>query len=74
MKEPNLIKLKKLLESKKAILINNKFVIRVLGFSDMRDFVEAINSWGYSHDFTYDTKVYDWQRFLKAWIKETYFN
>jgi hypothetical protein len=72
--QPNLIKLEKLVKSKKPILINNKLIKRILGFSDMRDFCEAINSWGYSHDFTYDTKTEDWQRYLRAWFKEEYLN
>lgn len=70
--QTNLIKLKKLVDSKKAILINNKFVFRTLAFSDVREFCEAIHSWGYSRDFTYQTIQNDWQRFLRTWIKETY--
>jgi len=71
--KPNLIKIEKLVTSKKAIITNNKFIKRTLGFEDMREFTEAIHSWGYSRDFTYQSNVYgNWQKFLKQWLFETY--
>lgn len=70
--KPNLIKLKNLVESKKAILVNNKLVMRILGFSDMRDFAQSLHSWGYCRDFIYQTQTYDWQRFLRLYLKETF--
>lgn len=70
--QPNLIKLEKLVRSKKAICVNNKFIKRTLGFSEMRDFCEAIHNWSYARDFTYQDATYDWQKFLRLWIKEEF--
>lgn len=72
MQKANLIKLEKLLKSKKAIVVNNKFIKRILGFDDMRDFYKEIGDWGYVNDFTYRTEMYDNQRFLRRFLKETY--
>ncbi len=72
--QPNLIKLEKLLQSKKAILLNNKLIKRTLGFDDIRDFLKVISDWGYARDFTYQTETEDWQRFLRLWIKEEFIN
>lgn len=72
--EPNLIKIEKLVKSKKAILVNNKFIKRILGFDDMRDFVKDIGDWGHCTDFTYCTEEYDWQRFLKRYLKDNFLN
>lgn len=72
MTQPNIIKIEKLVKSRKPISINNKFIKRILGFEDMRDFCESIHNWGYSRDFTYQTLEYDWQRFLKTYLKEEF--
>lgn len=69
--QPDLIKIERLIKSKKAVNINNKLV-KMLGFDDMRDFFESIHSWGYSRDFTYQTTQDDMQRFTKAYIRETF--
>lgn len=69
--QPNLIKIERLLKSKKAININNKLA-KMCGFEDMRDFFESIHNWGYSRDFTYQTTEYDIQRFTRAYLKEVY--
>ncbi len=71
--KPNLIKIEKLLKSKKTILVNNKLIKRILGFDDMRDLSKSISDWGYCTDFTYRTEEYDWQRFIRRWLKEEYF-
>lgn len=72
MQNVNRIKLAKLLRSKKAIIVNNNFIKKTLGFDDMRDFYREIGDWGYVTDFTYRTEEYDNQRFLRRFLKETY--
>ena len=69
--QPNLIKIERLIKSKKAININNKLA-KMLGFEDMRDFFAEIHEWGYNRDFTYQNTEYDMQKFLRAFVKETY--
>ncbi len=67
----NLVKIERLLKSKKAIKFNNKLV-KLLGFDDMRDFFEDIHSWGHSRDFTYQTTQDDMQKFIRAYIRENF--
>lgn len=74
MENPNLIKLERLLKSRKPILINNKFIKRILGFEDMRDFYKAVGDWGHCTDFTYRNEEYDNQRFIRRFLRETYFD
>lgn len=69
---PNLIKIEQLVRSKKAINTNNKLIKRMLGFEDMRDFIDKIQTWGYSRDFTYQAHTDDWQKFFKLFLKENY--
>ncbi len=52
MQKANLVKLEKLLKSKKAIVVNNKFIKRVLGLDDMRDFYKMIG------DFSFIKRTY----------------
>lgn len=74
MPTANLIKLERLLKSRSPILINNKFIKKILGYDDMRDFYKDIGDWGYTSDFTYRNEEYDNQRFLRRFLKETYFD
>lgn len=69
--QPDIQRIEGMLNSKAPILINNRFA-KVLGFDDMRDLFASIHEWGYSRDFTYDTKTVDMQRFLRAYLRETY--
>lgn len=72
MKE-NINEIKRIVESKEAIIINNHFIKRVLGFDDMRDFFQSIGDWGYSHDFTYkDKQTEDFKTFFHEYLKENY--
>lgn len=69
---PNLIKIEKLLKSRKAINLNNK-LSRILGFDGMRELFGSIHSWGYSRDFTYQSYINeDMQKFLRAYLRENY--
>jgi hypothetical protein len=62
----NPIKIAELVKSKKAILINTKFIKSVLGFDDMRDFAKSIGDWGFATDFTYrNYQLENWQLFLR---------
>lgn len=73
--KPNLIKIEKLVKSKKAIVINQKFITRILGFDDMRDFAESLHDFGYTTDFTYlDYQTESWQSFLRRYLKEGFLN
>jgi hypothetical protein len=72
MHNANLIKIERLLKKKEKIVINNKFIKRILGFDDMRDFYKDVGDWGYCTDFTYRNEEYDNQRFLRRYLKETY--
>jgi hypothetical protein len=65
-------KLKKIVNSKKAIILNHDFIKNVLGYDDMRDFAEVLHNWGYHRDFTYENTEYSWDRFFKTFLKETY--
>ena len=61
--------LKKVLSLKKSIIVDQKLV-EAMGFDDMRDFAEALHSWGHCRDFTYSKIEYNWQKFLRQFIKE----
>lgn len=69
--QPNLIKIERLYQSKKAININNKLA-KMLGFEDMRDLFAEIHAWGYNKDFTYQNSEYDMQKFLRLFLKDNY--
>lgn len=70
---PDRIKIAKLVKSKKAIVVNNGFIKRTLGFDDMRDFARSIGDWGYVTDFTYlDHQTESWQLFLRRYLKEQF--
>ena len=70
--QPNLIRLEQLYKSKKAINLNNKLIKKILGFEDMRDFFEEVYTWGHQKDFTYQTEIYDSQKFIRSFIKDWY--
>ncbi len=72
MNQANIVKLDRIVKSRKAIVINNKFIKRILGLDDMRDFYRAVSEWGDSTDFTYQTEPEDNQSFLRRFIKENY--
>lgn len=71
--QTNLIKLEALLKKKEAIVVNHKLIKKILGFEDMRDFVESLHDFGYTTDFTYrDYQTENWQKFLRRYLKETF--
>lgn len=69
--KPDLIKIERLLKTRKTINLNNKLA-RTLGYDDMRDLFTSIYQWGNTKDFTYQNTEYDMQRFLRAYLRETY--
>lgn len=71
--QANLIKIERLLKSRKPILLNNAFIKKVLGYDDMRDFTKDLGDWGYVTDFTYlDYQTQNWQSHLRRFLKETF--
>lgn len=70
---PNKKKIREILKSRKAIVIDNKFIKKVLAFDDMRDFAQSIGDWGYTTDFTYrDYQTNNWQAFVRRYLKENF--
>lgn len=68
----NTLKIKLFLQKHKRIEVNNK-LIKLLGYSDMRDFTKELGDWGHGRDFTYLTKrTEDWQTHLRLFIKENF--
>ncbi len=72
IEKANLKRIEVLVRSRQPIAVNNHFIKKVLGIEDMRDFTKDLGDWGYVSDFTYRTEEYDFQRFLKRYLRETY--
>lgn len=65
-------KVRKLVKSDKPIVLDQELITKTLGFEDMREFTQTLNNWAGSSDFTYTSEIYDWQKFIKAFLKENY--
>lgn len=65
-------KLRKIVKSEKPIVLDQELIEKTLGFEDMREFTQTLNNWAVCSDFTYSNEIYDWQKFIKAFLKEKY--
>ncbi len=61
-----------MVKSREPIIIDNKFIKKILGYDDMRDFFIQMGNWSENSNFTALPGLYDFQKFIRAYIRDNY--